>query len=343
MRRPQWQRDGKCAALTNCAADAYASPVQPDQFLYQRQPDATAFKGTARAAPDTMEAFKHMRQFFSGDAHACICDRDFHRLLALAQRNVYAALKSILKGIGEKVEDYFLPHLMIHVDRLAQGRAVNRQTHAGPFDDRTEAAGEIGGQRSQIGRFVHGLHAPGLAAREIPQGIDQLEQAQGVAMQNFDALALLRRKCMIFSQQVLNRPKHKRKRGTQFVGDIAEKERFGPVKLRQSFGAFPLLLICLRIADAGGDLSRDQVDKALIALVKQLERIEARNQHPRLTFLAAWRNGNSNRPMWRTLPRSRWQVVKHTIYVSDHTGLLFSQHLGKGPESRSIEGNGFRH
>src|SRR5579883_3198131 len=154
MRRSQRQRDGKRAALTDGAADADVSPVQSDQFLHQRQPDAAALKSAARAAPDPMEAFKHVRQFLSRNAHARVCDRNFNRLVTLAQRNADFALKGILKGIGEEIENDFLPHLMIDVDRLAQGRAVNSQAHASTLDDRAEATGKIGCQGRQVGSYT---------------------------------------------------------------------------------------------------------------------------------------------------------------------------------------------
>jgi hypothetical protein len=49
------------------------------------------------------------------------------------------------------------------------------------------------GELRKIGRLIHGLYPPGLNAREIKQCVDELEQAQTVAVDQIDPSVVGRR------------------------------------------------------------------------------------------------------------------------------------------------------
>ena len=79
----------------------------------------------------------------------------------------------MLEGIGEEVEYELLPHLAVDVDRLGQGRAIDRQHQARLLNCRAEDAGQFRRMRGQVGRLIAGLDAAGLETGEVQQRVDQ--------------------------------------------------------------------------------------------------------------------------------------------------------------------------
>ena len=95
-------------------------------------------------------------------------------------------LERELEGVREQVEDDLLPHVAIDVDGLGQRRAVDDEREPGALDRRAKAAREVDGERGEVDRLVDGLDAAGLDARELEQRVDELEQAQRVALEELD-------------------------------------------------------------------------------------------------------------------------------------------------------------
>ena len=77
-------------------------------------------------------------------------------------------------------------------------------------------------------------------------------------------------------QRVLDRPEHQRQRRAEFVTDVGEEQRLRPVDLRQRIGAPALFLESARAGEAGGDLARQKLDEAGIALIVFPVRVQVR-------------------------------------------------------------------
>ena len=101
-------------------------------------------------------------------------------------------LEGELEGVGDQVQDDLLPHVAVHEDRLGQGRAVDHEPQPGLLAGRPEVAGELRGQRRQVGRLVRRPGPARLDPREVQQGVDQLQQPQSAAVGRLQPLALAR-------------------------------------------------------------------------------------------------------------------------------------------------------
>ena len=90
--------------------------------------------------------------------------------------------------------------------------------------------------------LIHGLHPPCLNAREIEQRVDELEQAQPVAMDEVKLRVVrLRNHCTCrHPLHLFERAQHQRQGSAKFVADVGEKLRLGAVDLGQRLDAPPL-------------------------------------------------------------------------------------------------------
>src|SRR5260370_21998597 len=107
--------------------------MQRNQLLHQSKSDSGSVMRSRFCTLYTMEALEEARQLRFWDANARVSYRKLGVITAPAEGNSDAALESMLEGVGDEVEDNFLPHLRIDVDRLGQRRAVNRQDQASLF------------------------------------------------------------------------------------------------------------------------------------------------------------------------------------------------------------------
>ena len=156
-RVPSGMRHGERGALARARSRRrHGAAVQPHQLLDQREADAGALVGAAARALDPVEALEQPRQLGRGDADAGVARRSARpRGLRSAERDRDPALEGELEGVGEQVEDDLLPHVAVDVDRL--GRAAgSRPRSASPARSTAERklAGQLGGERGEIGRLV---------------------------------------------------------------------------------------------------------------------------------------------------------------------------------------------
>src|SRR6185295_4769886 len=157
-------------------------------------------------------------------------------------------------------------------DRLRERRTIDVEADSAPLDRRPKGAREIARERAQVRRFVDGLRAPGLDAGKIEEVVDELEQAERVAMDGAEVLwserAFRRR------ERVLERPEHEGEGRTKLVTDVREERGLGAIELGERLGASAFLLIGLGVRDTGRDLSGDERDEALIVPVEESKGIE---------------------------------------------------------------------
>ena len=164
---------------------------------------------------------------------------DFRGVLA-AHPDGDGAFEGELQGVGEQVQHHLLPHLAVQIHRLVQRRAVHGERQAGPVDRRPEHAGQFSGNRRPVGGLESGLHSPGLDAREVQQGVDQLGQPQAVAVDEFQFLARLLIETGRPAAQFVDRSKDQSERGAEFVADVGEEGGLGAVEFGQRLGTLLL-------------------------------------------------------------------------------------------------------
>ena len=123
-----------------------------------------------------------MRQLLFSDPGSGIRNRQLDNVPHVPECHLNLALQRELKGVREKVQHDLFVHVSVDIDRLGQGRCVDDKPHSSLFDARAEDTGEFGGEFRQFDRLVARLDAPGLDPREVQQRVDELLQAQGVAV-----------------------------------------------------------------------------------------------------------------------------------------------------------------
>ena len=143
-------------------------------------------------ARHAMEALEQLRQFVGRDAGAGVAHGEDEMLVRLTQPHLDFAVESELEGVGEEIEDDLLPHLAIDAGRLGKRRAIDNEPQARLLDRRAKHAGEFCRRGGEVGRFVDGLHAPCLDAREIEERVDQFQEPQTVSVGKVDLVMLAR-------------------------------------------------------------------------------------------------------------------------------------------------------
>ena len=135
-------------------------------------------------------------------------------------------LEGELEGVGEEVQDDLLPHVAVHVHRLGQRRAVHDQPQPGLLAGRAEVAGQLRGQRRQVGRLVDRLDPARLDPGEVQQGVDQLQEPQAAAVGRLQPLALPGRQGL--GRRPRARPRPGRASGSAACGTRARRWRRRP-------------------------------------------------------------------------------------------------------------------
>jgi hypothetical protein len=108
-------------------------------------------------------------------------------------------------------------------------------------------------------------------ARSV-QRVDQLQQAQCVAVRGFDVGALVAGERR--GEHGLQRPQDQRQRRAEFVADVGEERGLGAVQLRQRLGAAARFGVGVGAGDAGGDLAGDEGEEPVVGGVERAKRID---------------------------------------------------------------------
>ncbi len=244
------------------------------------------------------------------------------------QRHGDLALQGELEGVGQQVEHDLFVHVLVHVDRPLQWRAVHAQPQARLLHGRAEHAGQLGRGAGQVRGLVAGLHAPGLDAREVQQGVDQLLQAQRVAV---DHLRLIGRQvAAVLAQGVVQRPQDQRQRRAQLVADVGEEHGLGTVHLGQGPGAPRFLLIGHGVRDNAARVACHHIEEGAVLRIQRAARADAQHQHARGLAVARPANGHDARQARGFGPGAARQGQAQLRQV--HVGRLARLHgLGQRP------------
>ncbi len=162
---------------------------------------------------------------------------------------------------------------------------MHLQREPRPLDGRTKRARQISRDGTQIAQLVRCLYPPRLDTREIQQRIDELEQAQRIALGYFEALAGHRGRLLV-GQSVLNRSEQQRQRSAELVADVGEEGRFCSIDRGETFGARALMLIRLRVGDGRGHLRAHQIEEFHVRLVKRSAGTDSHQQNAGKAILA---------------------------------------------------------
>ena len=281
--------------------------MEPHQLLHEREADARPLVGAPARPLDAEEALEAVRELVRGDAAPGVAHVEPRVVPVVAPRDDDLALQGELERVGDEVEHDLLPHVRVDVRRLAEGVALHPQREAGLVGGGAEDAREVGG----VGRDVDGaearMHAPGLDAREVEHRVDQLEQAQAVAVDERDAVVEGRRRQRV-AGHLRERPEHQRQRGAELVAHVGEEGGLGAVDGGEGLGALAGGLVGARVGEARRDLPDEEADEVLVGVVEGAVGVEPRDEHARRPLLALLRDGHRQRAP--RAPRARGERAR---------------------------------
>ena len=239
MRGAERERHGEGTSRPFLTRDADRAAMQPHQLSHQREPDAAALKASPSCAGNAVEALEQPGQLVGRDTGAGVAhlQHRFARIRRGGEADRDDAFERELERVREQVEDDLLPHLPIDAHLLRQGRHVDVIAQAGALHGRAEGRGQIRGESGKVHRLIAGLRPPSLDARKVQKRVDELEQAQTVAMNRFDQ----RESALLRCQHFLERAEHQGQRRAKLVADVGEECGLCPVDLRQCVRSPPLL------------------------------------------------------------------------------------------------------
>ena len=187
----------------------------------EREPDTGALVCPGAVLLHAVEALEHARQLRRRNADAGVGHPQNGVPVLPRERDSNLALERELQGVGEQVEDDLFPHVAIDMDRLGQRRTLHHELEARLVGRGAKHAGEVGGERRQVGGLEAGIHAPRLEAREIEQRVHELEQPKAVAMRGRQRVNRFTRQSPgRVAQQLLERTEHQRERRAELVRHV---------------------------------------------------------------------------------------------------------------------------
>src|SRR5690242_5923244 len=234
----EWNGHREGAASSHRTGDLHRSTMKPRQLPHQGQANSRTLEGSRANVFHTMKALKDPQKLPFRYARAGIRDGEVHGFADLVQANRYPALKGELEGIGEKIEYDLFPHVAVDVHRLGDRLAFDAECKSRFFHCRAEGTAYVFGQLAQVRRLIGRLHASGFDAREIKQGVDQLEESEGITVRHHQLLAPLWTQVLAgLRQHLLERAQHESEGGSEFMAYIAEKLCFGAIQLGKCLGS----------------------------------------------------------------------------------------------------------
>jgi hypothetical protein len=154
--------------------------VQLHELVDEREADPAALVGAGRAALRTRWKRSNSRDISSAGMPVPVSRmRRLDGPVHLAQRDPDLARERELERVRQQVEDDLLPEVAVDERVFVECRAVDDEPQARALARGPEVAGEIGGETSQLGRLVVGVHAPRFDAREVEQRVHEAAAAAG--------------------------------------------------------------------------------------------------------------------------------------------------------------------
>src|ERR1019366_1325008 len=111
-------------------------------------------------------------------------------------------------------------------------------------------------------------------------------------------------------ERIFDRTQNEGKWSAQLVADIAEESSLRSIQVGQFFGALSFCFIRLSIGDAGGNLSRCQIEISLVVRIELTIGIQCGDKHTGGLLLSAPENGHHPSLVWRFIPDSGGQIRK---------------------------------
>src|ERR1700691_1245400 len=116
--------------------------------MYQSQTDPTSFVGSTRHIGNTIESLEQLRDGFGRNSHSCVPNAELGQVAHAMHTDGNFSLKGEFEGIGNQIQNNFLPHIAIHVDWFLKIGAIHYEPQSRLVRRRTEYTRQL---RSKAG------------------------------------------------------------------------------------------------------------------------------------------------------------------------------------------------
>src|SRR5436305_8733999 len=103
------------------------------ELLNECEPNPASLICAASHVLHAMEALEQPRHFVLRDPNSGVANAKLRTIGRSAERDFNLTFEGELESIRDEVENNFLPHLAIHIDRLGKRGAIDVKPEAGPF------------------------------------------------------------------------------------------------------------------------------------------------------------------------------------------------------------------
>ena len=263
--RPQRNRDNEGGSPSDLTLGGDRAAVQLDQFLHEGQPDAAALVRPPPCVLDPVESLEQPGHLLGGDARArCPAPAARRRVRPCRIETAISPSKVNLKALESRLRTIFSHICAVHEHRLGQRRAIDRQPQPGLLARRAEVAGEVGGERGEVGRLVRRPDPPGLDPREVQQACSPAAGAAARCGARPPAAPVA-----TAATARLNRPMRPPPGPSISVSGVRnswltfeKKAVLARSSSAELLGPLPLLLVGPCVGDGGGDLTGEQIEES---------------------------------------------------------------------------------
>ncbi len=261
--------------------------MQLGQLPGDGEADARALLAAGQRRAGPVEPLEQVGDLVGIDAGPGVRDLEHYEVALAALADRHPALEGVLEGVGEEVEHDLVPHLGVDRHRRVGSLDVDRVVEPGILHRGDEHARERLGRARQVHRSPDGLQPPSLQSREVEQGVDELEQPDGVPVGHRQLLGRGVRKGGGILQYVSQRAEQQREGRAELVAHVAEEGGLRAVEGGQLLGSLALGLVGFGGRDAGRDLPCDQAKERVVVLVQLAAGVDAGHENAR-GLPAAW-------------------------------------------------------
>src|ERR1700722_6394728 len=110
----------------------------------QSQTDPTPFMSSTRHIGNTIESLEQFRDSFRRNSDSRIPNAKLGHFIYATYTDCNFSLESELEGVGNQIQNNFLPHIAIHVDRFPKIGAIHCEHQSRLVRGGTEYARQLG-------------------------------------------------------------------------------------------------------------------------------------------------------------------------------------------------------
>ena len=206
--------------------------MQLDQGFRDRQAEAGAADPLGQAGVAAGEALEDVLQLVRRYSRSVVGHGDLHSSTPYPRRHFdRRTFGRVLMRIGKQIHQYLANPVGLDVDQGQLWLDLLRQRLVGALGLGAHRPHRVVDQRRDLGRPRRDRQAPGVAAGQVEQVVEQADQVAAVVEDDLDRLHLLGGERVALQHQQLGEALHRGERAAQLVRGGEDELVFEPVEL----------------------------------------------------------------------------------------------------------------